>query len=89
MDKKEGGISKFSLENFFCLRVPKLFVGENFCAVFQKKSVSEKLYAIIRERGGIKLFGRIFFCLTMPKAFAGEPFCAVSKKICGSYKDYG
>ena len=27
----------------FCLTVPKQFVGETFCAVFQKKSGGEKL----------------------------------------------
>ena len=28
----------------FCLTVPKNFVGEPFCAVFQKISGSEKVY---------------------------------------------
>ena len=27
-----------------CLTVPKKFVGEQFCAVFEKNSGSEKLY---------------------------------------------
>ena len=43
MDKKDGGVSRFSV-NFFCLTVPKNFVGEPFCAVFQKISGSEKVY---------------------------------------------
>ena len=30
----EGGVSSFSLESFFCLRMPKIFVGEHSCAVF-------------------------------------------------------
>ena len=30
--------------NFFCLTVPKNFVGESFCAVFQKNSGSEKVF---------------------------------------------
>ena len=30
--------------DFFCLAVPKIFVGEPFCAVFQKISVSQKSY---------------------------------------------
>ena len=42
MDNK-GGYHDFpSKKN--CLRVPKSFVGENFCAVFQKISGGEKLY---------------------------------------------
>ena len=40
MDKKGGGVSKFSVENF-CLAVPKNFAGEPFCAVFRKVSGSE------------------------------------------------
>ena len=33
----------------FCLRVPKKFIGEPFCAVFQKTSGSEKF---MDKRGG-------------------------------------
>ena len=29
---------------FLCVTVPKKFVGEHFCAVFEKNSGSEKLY---------------------------------------------
>ena len=38
----------------FCLRVPKKFVGENSCDVFQKISGSEKLYEL--KRGGVSRF---------------------------------
>ena len=31
----KGGVSRFPVEKF-CLRVPKSFEGENFCAVVQK-----------------------------------------------------
>ena len=41
------------LSKFFCLTVPKNFVGEPFCAVFQQKFVD--------ERGGIKIFRRKLF----------------------------
>ena len=34
----------------FCLRVPKKFIGEPFCAVFQKTSGSEKF---MDKRGGV------------------------------------
>ena len=40
----EGYFRTFDfLSKFFCLTVPKLFVGEPFCAVFQKVSGSEKV----------------------------------------------
>ena len=32
------------LSNIFCLTVPKISVGEPFCAVFQKISGSQNLY---------------------------------------------
>ena len=54
MDKREGKAKQFGIEGggewqdfqskIFCLTVPKRFVGEPFCAVFQKKSGSEKIY---------------------------------------------
>ena len=56
-------MSRFSVE-FFCLRVPKNFVGGPFCAVLQKLSGSEKGHD----------FPSKFFCLTVPKKFVGEPF---------------
>ena len=42
MDKK-GGIKIFP-SKVFCLTVPENFVGEPFCAVFQKNSVSQEVY---------------------------------------------
>ena len=38
------GLCHDLLSNFFCLAVPKNFVGEPFCAVFQKISGTEKVY---------------------------------------------
>ena len=35
---------QYSLSKFFSLTMPKTFVGEPFCAVFQKDSGSEKVY---------------------------------------------
>ena len=60
---KKGGYHDFPSKNF-CLRVPKFFVVENFCAVFQKVSGSGKLYVL--ERGYQDVTSRSF-CLTMPK----------------------
>ena len=46
IEKRGGGregVSRFSV-NIFCLIVPKNFVGEPFCAVFQKISGGQKVY---------------------------------------------
>ncbi len=54
----------------FCLRVPKKFIGEPFCAVFQKTSGSEKF---MDKRGGeYQDLPLIIFCLTVPKRFVGD-----------------
>ena len=55
----------------FVLTVPKHFVEEPFCAVFQKISGSEKW---IRARGKYQDFPSKSFCLTVPKKLVGEPF---------------
>ena len=40
----EGYVTIFDfLSKFFCLTMPKNFVGKPFCAVFQKNSCSEKV----------------------------------------------
>ena len=71
-------VSRFSVETSFCHRVPEHFEGENFCAVFQKISVSGKLYALER---GVPSFSIETFCLTMPKTFAGEPSVLCFRKF--------
>ena len=43
MDKRGGGIKIFR-RKIFCLEVPKFFVREQFCAVFQIISGSENFY---------------------------------------------
>ncbi len=48
MDKRGGNIKIF-LSKKFSVTVPKNFVGQPFCAVFQKFSGSEKVYG---EKGG-------------------------------------
>ena len=72
MHKK--GISLFSLE-FFCLTVPKNFVGEPFC-VSKNFWYGKKLWL---KRGGYHDFPSNI-CLTVPKKFVGEPF-GVSEKL--------
>ena len=44
MDQRRGGESQIFPSKTFCLTVPKIFVGEPFCAAFQKISASEKVY---------------------------------------------
>ena len=73
-------MSRFSVE-VFCLKVPKNLAGEPFCAVFQKFSVSEKVYG---QEGEYQDFASKIFCLAVPRNFVGEPFCAVFQKVSGS-----
>ena len=44
IDKRGEGEYQDFPSKFFCLRLPKNFVEEPFCAVFQKFSGSEKVY---------------------------------------------
>ncbi len=54
--------------------MPKNFVGQPFCAVFQKFSGSEKVYG---EKGeGYHDFPSKNFFLTVPKSFSVESFTA-------------
>ncbi len=50
---KERGEHQDFLSKIFSLTVPKNFVGQPFCAVFQKFSGSEKVYG---EEGGVSRF---------------------------------
>ena len=65
---------------YFCLTLPKNFVGERFCDVFKKNSGSEKAF---RKKGGREYqdFPSKTFCLTVLKNFLGEHFCAVFQKF--------
>ena len=57
-DKREGEVSRFH-SKFKCLTVPKNFVRETFCDVFQKISGSEKFYGLAGR--SIKNFLRKLF----------------------------
>ena len=57
----------------FCLTVPKYFVEEPFCAVFQKISGGEKNYGKEEGRGNRNFLSNIF-CPEVPKHFVGETF---------------
>ena len=86
MDVGGGGVSSFSLESFFCLRMPKSFVGDTPVLCFRKFPVAKALW---NKEGGYQGFPSEYFCLTMPKTFATESFCVVFKKTTGSEKLYG
>ena len=69
----EGYVTIFDfLLIFFCLTVPKNFVGEPFCAVFRKIFGSEKFM----HRIGVEYqdFPSETFCLSVPRKFVGKPF---------------
>ena len=66
----EGYVTIFEfLSNSFCLTLPINFVGETFCAVFQKISGSEKVNG--SERGEYQDFLSKIICLTLRKNFVG------------------
>ena len=62
------GVSAYSVENCFCLKVPKKFVGEPFSVSLI--SGIEKVW----RRGGYQDFTSKIFCLTVPKISLGESF---------------
>ena len=57
MDKRVGGVSRFSVE-LFCLTVPKNAVGEPFS--LSLISGIEKVWMRGWGLGGVKIFRRIF-----------------------------
>ena len=69
----EGYVKIFDfLSQFFCLTVPKKFVGEPFCAVFHKIFGSEQFM----HRIGVEYqdFPSKTFCLTVPRNFVRKLF---------------
>ena len=70
MDKRGRDNQDFA-SKFFCLTVPKNFIGEHFGVSLI--SGNEKFYA---SDGYVTIFRRSF-CLAVPKNLAGETFCAV------------
>ena len=73
-DKRRGKYHNFP-SNFFCLTVPKIFVGESFSVSFI--SAIKKFWI-----GGEREYRdfRRFFCLTVTKIFIGGHF-GVSEKF--------
>ncbi len=80
--RRRGKYQDFS-SKFFCLTVPKKFVGEPF-----RVSLISGIEKFMLRRVMSRFFVE-FFCLAVPKNFVGKPFCAVFRKISGSEKVYG
>ena len=87
MDKRGGGggSMKISSRNFFCLTVPKIFVGEPFSVSLI--SGIEKVW--IRGGGRSQDSPSKIFCLRVLKNFVQEPLCAVFQKVSKREKIYG
>ena len=65
------GVSRLSVE-FFCLKVPKNFVREPFCAVFRKFPISKKFWIT----GGVSRFSVESFRSQSAEIFrSGTPYC--------------
>ena len=84
IDRRGGGVSNVSVENFLSHSTEKLRKVTLLC--FTKFLVSKKI--IDKRRGGgggggreYHIFLSKFFCLTVPKFFVGQPFCPVFRKI--------
>ena len=73
-------MSRFCVENF-CLTVPKKFVGESFCAVFQKIYGSEKGKNFVdKRRGEVSKFSvEKFLSHSAEKFHRGTLLCCVSE----------
>ena len=67
-----GGENQDFPSKIVCLTVPKNFVVETFCTVFQKISDSEKVYGQ-EGRGEYQDFPSKIFCLTVPKISVAKP----------------
>ena len=77
MDKRGvggGGEYQDFPSKFFCLTVPKNFVGEHFCAVFQKICGSEKVYGSEGVGGEYQDFSIENLLSRSAENFVGESF---------------
>ena len=80
------GLCNDFLSKMFCLTVPKHFVAETLCAVFQRKCSCEKVYG--QEGVGVSSFSvNVFLSDSAGKFRSGTPFCAVFQKNSCSKKN--
>ena len=74
-----GGEYQDFPSKMFCVTVPKSFAGENFFALFQKVSGSEKYYG--QERRSIKILSRKLFVSQCRNPSQMNPSVLCSRKI--------
>ena len=79
---EEGGVSRFSFENFLSHSIEKI-VGQPF-----RVSLISGLETFYASEVYVTIFRRTF-SLAKPENFAEEPFCAVFQKFSSSEKVYG
>ena len=72
-----GGVSSFSVKNFFCLTVPKHFVRRGTLLCFRKFRVSKNFM----PTGGILRFSIENLLSNRTENLRREPFCAVSENF--------
>ena len=77
MDKR-GDYHDFQ-SKIYCLTLPKNFVEEPFCAVFQKISVAKKF--MDKKEGSIKIFRRKFSVSQCRKIPYGNPSVLCFRKV--------
>ena len=79
--REEGDYKNFP-SNFFCLTVPKHFVEEPFCAVFQKTSGGEKVYGKDWGVGSSKFPVENFLSHSTETFCRRTLLCCVSENFC-------
>ena len=67
---------------YFCLTLPKNFVGERFCDVFKKNSGSEKAFRKKRGQGVSRFSVKNFLSHSAEKFLRGTLLCCVSETFC-------
>ena len=80
MDQRRGGEYQAFPSKTFCLRVPKTFVEETLCAVFQKVFKSGKVYGSEAGRRVSSFSVENFLSHSAEKFRRGTLLCCVSEK---------
>ena len=76
MDKREGKNQVFP-SNFFCLEVPKKFVGQPFSVL-----LTSGIENFCASEGYVTIPRRTFFDPQYQNILKGTPLCCVSKNFC-------
>ena len=80
MDQRRGGEYQAFPSKTFCLRVPKTFLEERLCAVFQKVSRNKKFYGSEAWRRVSSFAFENFLSHSAEKFRRGTLLCCVSEK---------